>query len=170
MRGCIFRSPDDIYIEGRPGDVAGAQLIMIDGHILCSDRLRIDAIEQGHRATGKDARRNVARLCRLLRRLGDDGDGGRVKRCPHASTGNLCAFWDERRMGWRLGDFERELEALRLGGAGDVQKLEVRVHAGVESGLLFWGALAGLGHDRHGEGLLAHLPYGALDVDEGRRA
>ena len=55
MRGCIFRSPDDIYVEGRPGNVAGAQLIMIDGHVLCSDRLRIDAIEQGHRATGKDA-------------------------------------------------------------------------------------------------------------------
>jgi len=164
--GCAIGPANDIHVERGPANVARTELTMVDRHILGAYCLGIDTIKERNRPSSKNTRRNIAGFGRLLRRLGDDGHGCRVKGCPDASVGSFCAILIE---GWwgRLSNVERKLETLRLGSAGDVKELEAGGHVVIEGCLLLKVALASFRHDGHRELLGAKMPNWAFNMDDG---
>lgn len=74
--GRSVRATDNVDIEGRPAHIARAKLTMVNGHVLCTNCLRVDAVEKRNRAAGENARGYVARFGGLLGGFGNDGDWG----------------------------------------------------------------------------------------------
>lgn len=166
--GRVGGAADDIDVEGRPREITRAELGVIDGHVLCSDRLGIYPVKEGYGPANEYTGTDIAGLCRLFRRFRYDGDWRRVEGSPYSAWGTISVGW-QRCGAWSgFCDVERELETLCLRTAGNMEKLEAAGHIGVKRRLLLETALASLADNGHGEVLGTHLPYGALDMDDWR--
>jgi len=75
----------DCDVKGGPGEVACAELGMLNGHILGTYGLRINAVKERDRASSENAGGDIARFSSLFRGFGNDRHRCRIERGPDAT-------------------------------------------------------------------------------------